>query len=193
MPEQDQLTIDEAVSTLANLEREERKRWSAIARLRGVFSIAQSLRDAEDKLTKQSEDYKRAYDLAAKEAEQRLSDLARHRADEEQTYARLTAEYEAKCRDAERQHAAMVAAVEAKARQQSEGIAKELRAVEQDRQAKLAAWKAEEAAWVQAHETLREQLEAEEASLQERVSYLKGELARIQSIMSGALGGKPHA
>jgi chromosome segregation ATPase len=180
----DELTIDEAVAVLSNLEREERKKWQAVTRLKGLLGMAQSLRDAESRLQNQAKEYTEKEAKAKADYEQRYAQITESRAHLESDYARLTEDLSAKQRDLEEKTNEAMTAATKQYRSKVSEMDGHLRQLEQDRHAKLTAWEKEQNEKQAFHAQLAHERAVEIASLDAQLSTLKGELAKIEALFT---------
>ncbi|HSE57603.1 MAG TPA: hypothetical protein VLA99_02785 [Nitrospiraceae bacterium] len=183
----DEMTLDEAIGALAALEREERRKWNAVTRLRDALAVAQAVRDAEGKLQSQLDAYQAKEAAMVQEYETRLADITKHRRELEAEYATWESGLREKQKDVEAQvqqsleettkrHKKLVSEMEGHARKLSE---------DQDRA--RAEWAKEQEEMRHLHKQAVEHRQAEIADLDQRVTYLKEQLAAIQKSIMGPL------
>lgn len=183
----EQISIDEAVSTISALEKEERRKWNAIQRIKGVLLVSQSLRGKEAALS------------------ERASKYASEELDIEQRHKKRMDDIESAIKKADDDHKAYIELLTGE-RQRVEKESRE--SIEKAKQSHISAMNEFAAAKKRTQEShekdieihsanmkkmkddyaaLEKTLKSEEATLSEKVRALRSELSRIQDMMMGVL------
>lgn len=181
------ISIDEAVATITSLEKEERRKWHAIQRIKGTLLIAQSLRGKEAVLAERAAKYERDEIDIENNHKKRLCDIEnsiKKSEDDHKAYIELLTDerqrVEKESREgidkAKQAHAAAMAEYETLKKRAYESQVKDVEL----HNAHLHKMQDEFADTAKA-------LKAEEAALSEKVSKLKAELSKIQNMMLGVL------
>lgn len=181
------ISIDEAVATITALEKEERRKWNAIQRIKGTLIMAQSLRGQEAVLAERAAKYERDEIDIENNHKKRLSDIENNIKDAEGDHKayielltgerqRVEKESREGIEKAKQAHAFAMAEYEAIKKRAYESQIKDVEAHD-----------AHMKQLVEAFDATSKTLKAQEVALSEKVSKLKAELAKIQDMMLGVL------